>query len=407
MFFIHEGKISQDISLSRTLISSVLYALLLNFALQYFYQSANPKRLKSLLSPTNFQRFKSKSGTILKKITASQIFQLEQNQVLLDVRTPAEYAQGHVPGALNLPLFSDEERAEVGTLYKQVSPERAFLRGLDIAGAKMSWYVREAMRLSPAKLVAVHCWRGGQRSGSLATLLSFAGFDVQVLEGGYKAYRHFVLEHFSLRKSRFVVLGGKTGSGKTEILKQLSAVGEQVIDLEKLANHKGSAFGALGEEPQPRVEQFENDLFAELENMDHQRRIWVENESRSIGRVFVPAGFFEQFKAAPIVLLEVPFEERIKHLVEGYAGFPQEELVDALVKITKRMGGNNVKDALEAFEAGRVADATAIALHYYDKTYSHSTGTGNFSQTVALEVEKLDATAIASQLIELANEHGF
>ncbi|MBK9014947.1 MAG: tRNA 2-selenouridine(34) synthase MnmH [Saprospiraceae bacterium] len=342
----------------------------------------------------------------MKRITATQLFQLEPDRVLLDVRTPAEYAQGHVPGALNLPLFSDEERAEVGTLYKQVSPERAFLRGLDIAGAKMSWYVREAMRLAPGKKIAIHCWRGGQRSGSLATLLSFAGFDVEVLQGGYKAYRHHVLEHFSLRKSKFVVLGGKTGSGKTEILKQLAALGEQVIDLEKLANHKGSAFGALGEEPQPRVEQFENNLFAELEKMDHQRRIWVENESRSIGRVAIPAGFFEQFKAAPIVLLEVSFDERIRHLVEGYATFPKEELIESLVKITKRMGGNNVKEALEAFEDGKVEAATAVALNYYDKTYSHSTGQGNFSETIPLEVQKLDALDIASQLIILANEHG-
>ncbi|MCF8244372.1 MAG: tRNA 2-selenouridine(34) synthase MnmH [Saprospiraceae bacterium] len=343
----------------------------------------------------------------MKRINATQIFQLEPERVLLDVRTPAEYAQGHVPGAQNLPLFSDEERAEVGTLYKQASPERAFLRGLDIAGAKMSWYVKQAMKLAPEKKVAVHCWRGGQRSGSLATLLSFAKFDVQVLEGGYKAYRAHVLEHFSLRKSRFVVLGGKTGSGKTEVLKALTSLGEQVIDLEGLANHKGSAFGALGEEPQPRVEQFENDLFAELEKIDHQRRIWVENESRTIGRVSIPAGFFEQYKIAPLVVLEVPFEERIRHLAVVYATFPKDEIIESLLKITKRMGGNNVKDALEAFEAGRVEDATAIALNYYDKTYAHSTGQGNFSQTVRLEVEKMDALAIAKQLVELANKHTF
>jgi len=323
------------------------------------------------------------------------------------VRTPAEHAQGHVPGSLNLPLFSDEERVEVGTLYKQVSPERAFLRGLDLAGAKMSWYVREAMRLAPKRKVAIHCWRGGQRSGSLATLLSFAGFDVEVLEGGYKAYRHHVLEQFSLRKSKFVVLGGKTGSGKTEILKQMATLGEQVIDLEKLANHKGSAFGALGEEPQPRVEQFENNLFAELEKMDHQHRIWVENESRTIGRVAVPAGFFEQFKSAPLIHLELPFEERIRHLVAGYANFPKEDILDALVKITKRMGGNNVKEAIEAFEAGRVEAATAIALNYYDKSYAHSTGQGNFSNRVELAVANLDVPAIAQQLLALANKEGF
>ncbi len=341
----------------------------------------------------------------MKRIAAPQIFQLEPDRVLLDVRTPAEYAQGHVPGAQNLPLFSDEERAEVGTLYKKVSPERAFLRGLDLAGAKMSWYVKEAMRLAPGKKVAVHCWRGGQRSGSLATLLSFAGFDVQVLQGGYKAYRTHVLEQFAQRKSRYVVLGGKTGSGKTEILKQLVSLGEQVIDLEALANHKGSAFGALGEEEQPRVEQFENNLFSELEKMDHQRRIWVENESRSIGRIPLPQGFFDQFKAAPLVQLDVPFEVRVRHLMDGYAHFPKEELVESLQKITKRMGGNNVKDALEAYEAGNVEVATSIALLYYDKTYTHSTGKGNFEKIIPLEVSTLDFQAIAADLIQLANTH--
>ncbi len=327
--------------------------------------------------------------------------------MLLDVRTPAEHIQGHMPGARNLPLFTDEERVEVGTLYKQVNPERAFLRGLDLAGAKMSWYVKEALKLAPEKKVAVHCWRGGQRSGSLATLLSFAGFDVQVLQGGYKAYRTHVLEQFSLRKSKFVVLGGKTGSGKTEVLKELASRGEQVIDLEGLAHHKGSAFGALGEAPQPRVEQFENDLFSALISLDPERRIWVENESRTIGRVSIPAGFFEQYKSAPLLHLEIPFEKRVQHLMAGYANFPKEELMDALVKITKRMGGNNVKDALEAFEAGQVDVATGIALHYYDKTYTHSTGKGNFEKIIPLEVEKMDFPLVAEQLIKLANEHHF
>lgn len=343
----------------------------------------------------------------MKRITASQVFEMEPERVLLDVRTPAEYAQGHVPGALNLPLFNNEERAEVGTLYKQVSPERAFLRGLDIAGAKMSWYVLEAIRLAPSRKVAVHCWRGGQRSGSLSTLLSFAGFDVQVVQGGYKAYRQFVLEQFLDCKHKFVVLGGKTGSGKTLILNQLAMLGEQVIDLEKLANHKGSAFGALGEESQPTVEQFENNLFAELSKMEVDKRIWVENESRNIGKVFVPAGFFDKFKSSPLVDLDVPFEERIKYLVEGYAVFPKEDLIDSLMKITKRMGGQNVKAALEAFEAGRIEESTAVALNYYDKTYTHSTGRGSFSAVVRLEIDRIVPAIIAQQLVELANNNSF
>lgn len=342
----------------------------------------------------------------MKRITAAEILENVEHRVLLDVRTPAEFLQGHIPGAKNLPLFSDEERVIVGTIYKQVNPEQAFLKGLDLAGAKMSWYVKEALKLAPNRKVALHCWRGGQRSGSLATLLSFAKFDVEVLQGGYKAYRHHVLEQFSLRNNKFLVLGGKTGSGKTEILKHLALLGEQVIDLEKLANHKGSAFGAIGEAPQPRVEQFENDLFSELQKLDATRRIWVENESRTIGKIAIPVGFFDHFKASPMIQLEIPFEERIRHLAAVYTIYPKEELTEALLKITKRMGGNNVKDAMEAFEAGDVEQATGIALHYYDKTYTHATGRGNFASIIEMKSEKLDVPAIANQLVQIADENG-
>ncbi|MCC6727341.1 MAG: tRNA 2-selenouridine(34) synthase MnmH [Saprospiraceae bacterium] len=339
----------------------------------------------------------------MKRIEPPQLFQLEPDRVLLDVRTPAEYAQGHVPGAVNLPLFSDEERAEVGTLYKQVNPEKAFLRGVDFAGAKMSWYVKEAMRLARNRKVAIHCWRGGQRSGSIATLLSFAKFDVQVLAGGYKAYRHYVLEQLSLRNHRYIVLGGKTGSGKTLILNELKQQGEQIIDLEGLAHHKGSAFGALGELPQPTVEQFENDLCSAIAKLELGRRIWVENESRNIGKVFVPGSFYDHIKSSPLVHLEIPFEARLQYLVEEYGNFPKEELIGSLLKITKRMGGNNVKDALEAYEAGDVETATAVALHYYDKTYTHSTSKGNFSKRIELEAAQIEVAGIAQQLVKIAD----
>jgi tRNA 2-selenouridine synthase len=303
---------------------------------------------------------------MVKTLQIKDFLALQPDRILLDVRTPAEFEHAHLPGAENLPLFSNEERAEVGTLYKQVSPEKAFLRGLDMAGAKMSWYVKEAYRLAPGRKVAVHCWRGGKRSASLGTLLAFSGFDVCLLAGGYKAYRNHILEEFVQRKTRFVVIGGKTGSGKTEILKQLAALGEQIIDLEGLANHKGSAFGALGQKPQPGVEQFENNLFQIFNRLDPGRRVWVENESRSIGRVFIPQGFWDQMKASPLMRLDVPFEERTRFLIEGYGAFHAAELEACLAKIEKRMGGQNVKTALDAFQKGDLQTATEIALHYYD-----------------------------------------
>ncbi len=343
----------------------------------------------------------------MKNLSINDFLSKMPDRVLLDVRTPAEYAHGHIPGALNLPLFSDEERAVVGTLYKQVSKEKAFLKGLDFAGAKMSWYVTEAMKLAPEKKVLVHCWRGGMRSGSLATLLRFAGFEVETLPGGYKAYRNFILENFAERKASFVVLGGKTGSGKTEILAHLRNMGEQVIDLEALAHHKGSTFGALGEAPQPQVEQFENNLFEVFSKIDTQRRTWVENESRSIGRVYIPQGFWDQIKSSRLIHVEMPFENRVGRLAKDYAHFPKEEIENALRKIQKRMGGQHVKAALEAFQNGDIAAATAIALQYYDKSYAHATSKGNFIEKIELPVESIDCQAIAQKLIELANEHNF
>jgi tRNA 2-selenouridine synthase len=309
----------------------------------------------------------------VKRIAASQLFELAGEWVLLDVRTPAEYAHGHIPKAHNLPLFTDDERAEIGTLYKQVGPKQALLKGLEHVGPRMRSLVEEAQRLAPAGKVALHCWRGGQRSGSLAWLLDLAGLEVQVITGGYKAYRNHILDQFAARPARLLIIGGPTGAGKTEVLHALRQLGEQVIDLEGLAHHKGSAFGALGEAPQPTVEQFENDLFEAFCQLDPARPIWLENESRSIGRVYIPDPFWRRMQAAPLLQLEVPFEQRLARLVKVYAQYPQEQLAEAFAKIGKRLGGQHLKAALAALDAGDYEAAAAVALSYYDKAYAHHT----------------------------------
>ncbi len=344
---------------------------------------------------------------MIKKLSITEFLQASLTLPILDARAPAEYAKGHIPAAESFPLFSDDERAEIGTLYKQVSRDKAFLRGLDIAGGKMSWYLRRALTLAPERKAALHCWRGGMRSSSLATLLDFSGFEVMVLEGGYKAYRHYVLQQFAERTIPFLVLGGKTGSGKTEVLRHLVELGEQVIDLEGLAHHKGSAFGALGEAPQPSVEQFENDLFEQFDRLDPSRRVWVENESRNIGRDFIPQGFWDQMKSAPLFQLEVDFQERVKRLIQDYAAYSYEELENSLLKIERRMGGQEVKEALGALHRDELETATGIALKYYDKTYTHATSKGNFSKIVEIPFEKMDCRKAALQLIQLAKENGY
>lgn len=302
-------------------------------------------------------------------ISIETFFKRKNEVLLLDVRTPAEYAQGHIPGAVSFPLFSNEERAEVGTLYKQQSPQAAMERGLELVGPKMAGFVRRARELAAGRELVVHCWRGGKRSGSMAWLLSMAGMQVSAIEGGYKAYRRYVLEQLEHPRWKFFILSGKTGSGKTDVLHELRKQGAQVVDLEGLACHRGSAFGALGQEPQPTTEHFANLLYDALSKTDPQQPVWLENESRSIGRVFLPEGFWKAMLRSPKFTIEIPLERRIQRLLRDYAGFPPEELKAAFQKIAKRLGGLHLRQALEAIDSGNLATAAALALRYYDKAY--------------------------------------
>jgi len=323
-------------------------------------------------------------------------------RILFDVRSPGEFAQGHIPGAVNFPLFTDEERAEVGTAYKQQGSETAMLIGLRIVGPKMEGFVRKALELAPDRRLAVHCWRGGQRSGSMAWLFRQAGFDVVTLNGGYKQYRQLVLAHFEKTNLQIIILGGKTGSGKTKILHALHRQGEQIIDLEALAHHKGSSFGSIGEAPQPTVEQFENNLSAVISQLDPQRRVWVENESHSIGRIYIPDGFWNQMRLAPLYNIEVPQQYRIQNLVADYVGYSADDLEAAFLRIEKKLGGQNLKAALEALHKDDYATAAEIALRYYDKTYRYGLETSTASSVHILEFEYGDPEQIARACLKHA-----
>lgn len=334
-------------------------------------------------------------------LMASEFLQLAGERPVLDVRSPGEYAHGHIPGAISFPLFSDEERAEVGTSYKQQGKEQAFMLGLQIIGPKMADFVRKARKIAPERKLAVHCWRGGQRSGSMAWLFRQAGFDVETLEGGYKQYRQFVLNSFEQVSRKFVVIGGRTGSGKTKILRKLGEFGEQIIDLEGIAHHKGSAFGFIGEAPQPTVEQFENDLFDVLWKLDPDKRIWLENESRSIGRVFIPDGFWNAMKKSALINIDIPFDARIRNLLADYVLSDKEELILAFRKIEKKLGGLDLKRALEFLEQNDFEGAARIALHYYDKTYQYGLETNPSPDIRKLNCETGDPVKIARLLQEM------
>lgn len=294
-----------------------------------------------------------------------------RDYVLLDVRSLGEHLAGCLPAARSLPLFSDEERAEVGTLYKQESPDAALLTGLEIAGGKMRWLVESARRLAPGGKVVVHCWRGGQRSGSVAWLLERAGMTVVKLQGGYKSARHFIRAYLKDSPHQFQVLSGPTGSGKTPVLLAMRALGAHVIDLEGIANHKGSSFGAIGEDAQPSTEQFENQLFAELRKIPAGETVWLEDESRMIGHVYLPDEFYNRLIAAPVTLLDQPTEWRVQRLVSLYGSYPKQPLEEAFKRLRKKLGGQHLNAALAALAENDLATAARIALVYYDKAYHH------------------------------------
>ncbi|WP_114437041.1 tRNA 2-selenouridine(34) synthase MnmH [Marinilabilia salmonicolor] len=299
---------------------------------------------------------------------------LEEAEVfpVIDVRTPAEFAQGHIPGAINMPIFSNEERAVVGTLYKREGRDAAVLKGLEYVGPKMAEFARAARRIAVDNQVLVHCWRGGMRSGSMAWLFRTVGLKATTLEGGYKAYRASFRKMLEEQKWRFMVIGGPTGGGKTEVLKELENHGEQMLDLEGLANHKGSAFGALGEEDQPTSEQFENDIHARFLKFNPDRIIWVEGESHSIGRVYIPDQLFELLMQAPLVMYDIDRKLRVDRLVRDYGCFDKELLQESVLKIQKRLGGQRTNEALEALDAGDYRSVADLTLQYYDKGYAKS-----------------------------------
>jgi tRNA 2-selenouridine synthase len=319
---------------------------------------------------------------------------------ILDVRAPAEYAQGHIPGAISLPLFTDAERARIGTMYKQVSPDKAVLLGLDFFGPKLRTLAEQARQLAPGQEVRLHCWRGGMRSGAVQWLLELAGLKVNLLDKGYKDYRQWVLAELAAPR-QLRVLGGATGSGKTAVLHALAAQGQPVLDLEQLAHHQGSAFGGLGQPPQPTQEQFENDLAAALAALPTQGQlIWVEDESRSIGSVHLPAGLYEQMQAAPLLVLDVPRAARVAYLAADYGRYDAGALAAAVLKLRKRLGGLVTREALGAIAEDDISRMVELVLGYYDKTYAYGLE-GRKAATVA--AADTDALANAGLVLAVVN----
>lgn len=325
---------------------------------------------------------------------------------VLDVRTPAEYAKGHIPGSFNLPLFDNEERARIGTLYHHAGSDAAILLGMEVVGPRMTEYIVKARSLVSEGRALLYCWRGGMRSNSLGWLLNTAGMECRTLTGGYKAYRNHLLQRLS-EPRHYQLVGGMTGSGKTDLIRALQLVGEQVIDLEKLASHKGSAFGAVGEREQPSQEQFENELFFHWSGLDPARPIWIEDESIQIGKLFIPRPFFGRMKQSPVFELRTSLENRLNRLVRDYALADPGILKEVFLKLKKRLGHEKSEEAITALQGGHFRDAAAIALQYYDKVYSRQLQEKSKGTVYTFNIEDNDFNDSVLKLIHYSQTFNF
>lgn len=349
----------------------------------------------------------------VQKISIDEFIQQASSGIIIDVRSPGEYEHAHIPTAFNLPLFTNEERALIGTTYKKQSREAAIKAGLPLFGNKMlgmieqveDWINQRQKNKEEAKpTIFIHCWRGGMRSAAVAWLLDLCSYKVIQLIGGYKAYRNWVLAQFDIPYS-FKVLGGYTGSGKTEILQTLQKRKHRVIDLEGIAHHKGSAYGAIGQPDQPSQEMFENNLALALHEQNFKNNnkeiIWIEDESQRIGTVLIPTPLFHLIRNSTCYFITIPFDERLSFILEGYGKFDKQSLMNATLRIQKRLGGLETKTAINHIIEGAYKEAFTILLKYYDKWYEKNAHNQTLPkiELIPILAEKVDPL-LNAELIE-------
>ena len=309
--------------------------------------------------------------------------------ILLDVRSPAEFDQGHIPGAVSFPLFTNDERSQVGICYKQSGRNAAVELGFAIAGSKFSGFIAEARQLAGDRPIRLHCWRGGMRSEAVAWVLEMAGMNVSLLVGGYKAFRNWAQARCLVSKNT-IILGGMTGTCKTDILVALAQKGAQVLDLEDLANHRGSSYGGIGLPPQPSNEQFENLIAVQWEEFNPERPVWIEAESKRIGTCRIPEALFQQMEQAAVIEIHRPRSERLAALMQVYGVMERADLIAATERIRKRLGGLRTQQAVELLQQGQITAAFDIVLDYYDKTYTYDL------QRRKLIIQPVDVTGLSA-----------
>lgn len=340
---------------------------------------------------------------MIRTLTTDDFLNSASEGVIVDVRTPAEFEAGHIVGAVNIPLFSNEERVVVGTIYKRVGRDEAVEKGLEFVGLRLAKLVRTARETAAGRPIYMYCWRGGMRSGSMAWLFSTAGMTVTLLKGGYKAYRRSFETMMETVGWKINLLSGATGSGKTELLHNMEELGEQVVDLEGLANHKGSVFGAMGQDPQPTTEHFINLLHDRMRQLDTSKPIWCEGESMLIGHVFLPQKFYDIMRNSQIYEVVMSVEQRLDRLMIEYGSFDAETLSAAFRKIQKRLGNDKTELALAHLVEGNVREAARIALWYYDKAYVKSGSDEARAGLRMVEIDNNDMKQSALKILHYEN----
>jgi len=341
---------------------------------------------------------------------ADAIARLAEFDAVIDARSESEYAEDHLPGAVNWPVLGDAERHDVGTEYKQVSPFQARKRGAALVARNIARHVETHVQpLQREWKPLVYCWRGGQRSGSLSLVLGQIGFSVQVLEGGYQGFRRAViaeLEQLPLALD-FRVLCGRTGSAKSRLLQALAAQGEQVLDLEAVACHRGSVLGPLPGQPQPSQKAFETQLWMALRGFEPARPVFAEGESRLIGRLRVPEALLERLRAAPVVEVQMPVPARVDFLLQDYAHFVADtETFCARLAALRELRGAAVVERWQALaRAGAWRDVVQDLLtDHYDPGYERSMQRNfeGFATALPLHLADAEGTTLAAAARSLA-----
>jgi len=320
---------------------------------------------------------------------------------IIDVRSPAEYAEDHVPGAISAPVLDDAERAEVGTLYKQVSPFDAKKAGASLVSRNIARHIEELFRgKGKTWRPLVYCWRGGKRSGAMAHILREIGWNAETLEGGYKAYRRWVVQQLEKLPEKFDlrVIHGPTGSGKSRLLGALKRAGAQVLDLEALAAHRGSVLGNLPDRPQPSQKMFESLLLKEMEAFEAPRPVFIEGESKKIGELQVPDALMERMRASPCIVLDTSVEVRVDLLLDEYRHFLSDR--DALNKQLDCLAALHGRERIAEWKS--IADWRSLVrrllVEHYDPAYRRSAAR-NFTQlphATPVRIDRADDAAFAT-----------